>query len=165
MEQVNWSSRKPVVISDGYTFYLDDALTRGAAYVDAKNKRVIVSADTWSTLTFDGAAMSQFIDDMIAGAGGMKFLTLDAGKYGDAARRQASLSEGPQGKDSITELAEEAGSLIVQAAGLTGDPTPMQRQIFFVRFAEVNEKLVALEARMAELRSMVDLAGTAVADL
>lgn len=166
LDKVRWDKRTAVLVWKGHSFYEDDALPMGAVYVIAAEKRVIVSSETWTTLGFDGEALRQFMSDMVEGSGGMKFLTLDAGPYARAVVKEAEKmgTNIPARSELLNELAVEADSLLTQAAGLQ-HATPVQLQIFSVRYAELAEKMDAAEAEFKRVRALVDLAGAAVADL
>lgn len=166
LDKVRWDKRIPVMEWNGHQFYVDDALPAGAAYVKSNEKRIIVSTETWTTLGFDGEALREFMRDMVEGSGGMKFLTLDAGPYARAVQTEAVKmgTNVPAAGDLLHGLALEADSLLTQAAGLQS-ATPVQLQIFSVRYAELAEKMEAAEREFARVRALVDLAGAAVADL
>lgn len=158
-----------VLVADEWMVFTDTSLNRWEVYVDGKNKRTFVNADTWEG--FDGAAEVAFEADFIDAYRNrevreMRFIVTDSGPYGAAARKHAA-DKGVdviRAKDRLTDLSERADGLVIQAASLNQAPTETQLQIFAVRHAKLVEELQVLEADMAKLRGKVSLAGVALVD-
>lgn len=162
-------AEEAVLVVDDWMVFLDRSLNRWEVYVDGINRRTFVNPATWAS--FDGETEVAFERDFVDAYADrrvreMRFICLDAGPYGEAARKQAA-SEGTdvvRGKDRITDLMERAAGLIVQAASLNASPSEAQLQVFAVRHATIASDLQELEADLAKLRSQVSLAGAALVD-
>lgn len=169
---VDWDERQCVLQRDLWSVYLDDSLDWMVAYAEecdvdgAPGGRVVIGSSTWATLNYDNAAPDAFLDDMEIGGTGMKFVVTDRGAFQRAVRAEAAAkgNDDPRAKDALTELGERANALVIQAASLNAAPTPIQRLVFAVRYAQLVEDLAKLESRVEAVRARVDLAGTAIYD-
>lgn len=175
-QQANWDRAKLDAVMDWmnepkaklvsqlaqWRFYEFENIAPGTAYVERSQSAVVVNPKTWRTLSIKIDVQGLFMRNMVEGASGMKFLTMDSGPYGEAARAEAERDGVPVTKDPLTGAEEQARSLIVQASGLASGATQMQMQIFSTRYADLQSQVAVLEERMARLRSLVDIAGEAV---
>jgi hypothetical protein len=140
---------------------LDDTLDHFTALVNVGERRIDVSAVTWTTLSFHGPAVDRFLQDMMGGGSGMKFIVQDVGPYAAAAKAEADSLPVPA-KDKFTDVAEQAQGLIVQAASLNRLATSGQLEIFALRYARLCGLYTELETEMERLRGLLDLAATAI---
>lgn len=153
-----------VLDSDGWRVYLDDSLERWGVYVDTDNHRTFVHPDLWTTLLW-GPAKVQFCQDFVwTATSGMRFLIRDSGIYGEAARREAQRmgTDVPLAKERLADLTDRANALIVQAISLNAQPTEVQQQTFAVRYTQLHEEFVSMEAEMDKVRGLIDLASAAL---
>lgn len=128
--------------------------------------RVYISQATWDTLNYSPPAVDQFIEDMMIGGTGMKFIVADRGpvRHAILAEAKAKGTDVILGKDTITDLTEKANSLVVQAASLNRTPSEVQQQAFAVRYATLMQDYTALQERMAGLGDLLGLAAAALYD-
>jgi hypothetical protein len=168
--EFSWEGSKRVELANGIEWMISKHLKHMECYFDnvspgeGRYGRVAVNEQTWHTLSFENARAE--VEAMAKnGVTGMTFLVTDSGPFGRAAAAEAA-SQGfdkPIMKDPLTQLEEQAHGLIAQAAGING-ATPVQMEIFTVRYAAMNADFAVLEERMARIKSMIDLAGLAVAE-
>lgn len=167
LDSVDWmgplpKSFKRVMIVGAWTFYATPNLQQACAYINGRYGVVVVNTQTWKTISTRPETQAAFIQHMTNGASGMKFISMDSGPYGEAARLEAARDGTPIQVDVIEDLNRRAQSLIVQASGLASGATPVQIQIFSERYAELHAVLEEVEERVRRARSLVDLAGDAV---
>lgn len=167
LDSASWENKRSVMHWAGYTVYIDNVLDVGAVYVHHERKAIIVHKGTWDVINSDSKLVADFMSQMKGGAGGLKFLVMDSGKYGDAARQAAHESgdDVAQAKDEITQITEVVDSLLIQAQGLNKAATALQLQSFAVRYADAEERMRDLERRMGMLRAKLDLAGLTLDDV
>jgi hypothetical protein len=167
LDSASWENKRCVMKWGGYTVYLDNTLDYGSVYVHHERKAIIVHKSTWDVVNSDTTLVADFLTQMKGGAGGLKFLVMDSGKYGEAARAAAHEwgNDVVQAKDEITQVTEILDSLLVQAQGLNKRATPLQMQSFAVRYAEAEGRMVSLETRLGMLRAKLDLAGLTLDDV
>lgn len=165
LDNVDWAARRAVLEVQGQRVVLDPAVLYGAVLVAGPT--VVMSPQTWEVLGYNPELVVEVLAQVRGGASGLRFLTMDAGKYGEAARAAAEATgEGAvMAKDAITQAVEDANRLIVNAASLNATPTPLQAQIFAVQLARLNLVVAEIGARLEQLQGLVDLAATAVADV
>lgn len=147
-----------------WSVIVDETLEFGTVYVHTERQRILLSQETWRVMSADVDNARDFLKSMMGGASGMKFVTGNSGKYGDAARAAAAQrgEDVVVAKDMITTLEELAGALLVQAQGLGGHATSVQVQTFFARLREIEDEYDELAVRLAKLRAYLDLAAMAV---
>ena len=153
---------------DGVELVSSEGVPYMAVRIDRSAQRAYICSDTYEVLVEDdGGALEQFYSDIQTWSSGMKYMVQDGGKYTEAARRaaQAGQEPGRPAVDPITALEAEANNLVVQAAGLNREPSPMQLAVFGERLGELQERHAALEERMRRAKSLIGLAATAVADM
>lgn len=157
----HWETAKQVQYSDGVSWLLTKHLKHMECYFDQFGRRIAMSEQTWTTLTFAhgeahvGAMMKN-------GVSGMTFLVADASPFADCLLAEAT-SKGldrPQVKDLLVQLEEKANALIVEAAGLAS--SAVQTEIFAVRIGELNAAFADVQDRMAKVAALIDLAGMVV---
>lgn len=175
----SWEGAKRVEFSNGIAWMLSPHMHHMECYFDRTTEtrvradgveqeihyvRVAMSEQTWKTLEYaNGRAEVEAMAKN--GVTGMTFLVTDSGAFGRAAAAEAAAKglDKPIQKDPLTQLEELANGLIAQAAGMNG-ATPVQMEIFTVRYAALNADFTALEERMAKVRALIELAGLAVAE-
>lgn len=168
--EFSWEGSTRVQLADGIEWMISKHLKHMECYFDnqvaseARVGRVAINEQTWETLKFENAQAE--VEAMAKnGVTGMTFLVTDSGPFARAVAAEAA-SKGldkPIAKDPLTQLEEQAQGLIAQAAGING-ATEVQMEIFTVRYAAMNADFAALAERMAKIKSLIDLAGLAVAE-
>lgn len=168
--EFSWEGATRVELANGIEWMITKHLKHMECYFDnatpgeGRYGRVAMNEQTWHTLHFENAQAE--VEAMVKnGVTGMTFLVTDSGPFGRAAAAEAA-SKGldkPIVKDPLTQLEEQAQGLIAQAAGING-ATPVQMEIFTVRYAAMNADLAVLTERMEKIRALIDLAGLAVAE-
>ena len=165
LASVTFDEADAVWVEAEWAIYLDDSLGRWEVYIDAVGQRTFLSSDTWEG--FDGGALAAFVSAYArdyytdcSDTREMRRIDISpGGPYAKSARKAAKT----QGVDTIvtadrlTSLAQRAQALAVQAAGINGAPSALQRQVFAVRHVAVAQELAALEQEVARLRSAVEL--------
>lgn len=161
-----------MLCTDELVVRLGEQLEHMTAFVAPKDQltgmhRVYISEATWETLNYSPAAVDQFVEDMMIGGTGMKFIVADRGPVRGAilAEAKAKGTDVVVGKDAITELTEKVNSLVLQAASLNRTPSEVQQQAFAVRYAQANADFAALQERMSGLADLLGLAGAALYDI
>lgn len=164
LDREDWSTHKPVFVLGMWRVYVSLKCQTGTAYADGGKHVIVTHPDTWRILSINTKTQAAFLNNMASGASGMKFLVMDSGPYGEAAKLAAKHTglDVVMAKDLLTQVEEESQRLIVQASGLTG-ATQLQLQVFMARHAEVRAKLAQAELSLAKARSLVDLAADAIA--
>lgn len=158
VSKIDWNKQRPVFQGLGWQIFTHEALSYGAVFVDAASQRIIISRGTWQTLGHYHPAIAEFIDDMAGGASGMKFLTMDAGKYAEAARLQR-IYQGDDvvlGKDAITDLADRLNRLVSQASSMQGhDISEATLGAFFLEITKAQEDYTVLQERLDHLEAQL----------
>lgn len=163
LDSSSWESKRSVMRWGGWTVFLD-RLDFGTVYVHQERSAILVGKDTWDVINSDTNLVMDFLNQMVRGAAGMKFLTMDSGKYGAAARALATQrgDDVVLAKDAITQLDEHVRSLVIQAQGVNGKATSVQLQAFAVRYADAELRFAELDERLGRLRALLDLAGATI---
>lgn len=169
MDKVDWDNiprtfGRTVLQAGTWKVVVTERLQRGCCYVNSAHRVLAVHPLTWRTISFSSEAEAEFLRSMTGGASGMKFITMDAGSYGEAARAEAIRDAAVTDKDPLVELNQRAESLIVQASGLAGGASQVQMSIFMERYVELQAQLETMEDRLARARGLVELARDAVMD-
>lgn len=168
LDAVDWSAipksfGRLVMQSGTWGVVVTKHIQEAAAYVNSANRIIALNPTTWRTISFRPETQADFVRSMSGGASGMKFIAMDSGPYGEAARLEAARDAAVTGKkDALDELSRQAQSLIVQASGLAGGASQYQMRIFAERYAELQTHLEEVEGRLLRVRSLVDLAGDTV---
>jgi hypothetical protein len=165
LEQVDWEAEKPVSQMSTWRVVATTKVQEGAAFIPGRHDVIAVHPRTWRTISADMKAQAYFFESMLTGARGMKYLVMDSGPYGEAARAEARRNgtDVVMAKDLMTQVQEAAQSLIVQAAGLAGGATVLQMQAFHERYIKLEEDLTLLEHEVGRVRALVEIAGDTVA--
>ena len=135
--------------------------SRATFFTDHERECVFINPLTWKTLSYSLGAQANLVTTARNGASGMKFLVMDAGPYGEAARLEAQASKVVT-TDPLITLEEDAQRLLVQAAGITGPANQLQTQVFMQRYGEMVARLEAYTQRLEHARKLVEMAGEAV---
>lgn len=167
---IDWDTRQCVLQDGDWCVFIDESVGYLGAYVEDLGDdggRIVVCDNTWETFSYDPEAVDYFLDEMRAGGSGMKFVVADAGPYARAVRREAAATGNDQTgtKDRIEQLRAKAEALVIQAASLNRNPTPVQRQMFAVRYARLGVEMAELRADLDRVGDSISLAAAALADL
>lgn len=168
LDNVDWSaipkSFGRVVMQAGvWVVVVTKHIQEACAYINTEHQVIALNPVTWRTISFRPETQVEFVKHMSGGAAGMKFISMDSGSYGEAARLEAARAAQVTGKkDVLEDLGQQAQSLIVQASGLASGANQMQMSIFTQRYSELQVALEEVEGRLLRVRSLVDLAGDTV---
>lgn len=168
MSRVSWDKRRPVYAALGWSIYLDDAMPVGGFYVDKADKRIMTGTETWDILSYESRAKYSLIEDLKEGASGTKIMPLTAGPLLDAIRAKSAAQA--EGSSTTVEVIDRLGDMreraqkIVQAATSMNEPgvSNLQRKIFHVRFAELMDEWATVQAEVARVAAVIDMAVDAV---
>lgn len=165
LDAVDWDSQKSVSQMGTWRVVATRKVQEACAFVPHGHDVIAVNPRTWRTISADMRAQAFFFESMLAGARGMKYLVMDSGIYGEAARTEARRDGGDviMAKDLFTQVQEAAQSLIVQAAGLAGGANALQMAQFSERYAKLEDDLAFLEHEVGRVRALVEIAGDTVA--
>lgn len=164
-----WDVQAAVVREGRWALYLDTTLASWSVFIDAEHSRAFTHPTTWDTVSTTEMATANFCGAFLAAGllGGLHQVDTADPVLQRAARVQQGLSrpgETAADRDRLVSLRTLAQSLVVQAASLNLSATRTQSRLFSLRYADLRERLVALETDLAEVRGMVELAGTAYVD-
>lgn len=165
LEQVDWEIEKHVSQMGTWRVIATAKVQEAVAFIPHGHDVIAVNPRTWRTISCDMAAQAYFFESMLTGARGMKYLVMDSGPYGEAARTEARKNgtDVVMAKDLFTQVQEAAQSLIIQAAGLAGGASLLQMQEFSERYGKLEEDLTFLEHEVGRVRALVEIAGDTVA--
>lgn len=162
IDKVDWSVRV-AYMQDGWSVYTHEAVAGEAVFVDQAARRIVMGKPLWGVLAYHQPAVDLLLTQATQGADGMRFLTLDAGVYAEAARHssRANGDDVVRAKDAITDVEERIGRLTVNLASLQGRATTeAQRRMLFEDFATAREDIGRLEDRLFDAKSRLELAGS-----
>lgn len=165
-DPILWDEDQMVLGTPNLSIYLDDALDLWMVYVDQVGKRVVLSADTYNTLSTHQPAINAFVRDILGQ--GIGVLTLDTRTevFTEAARKAAAEYGLGISADRVSLLVERLHILIGQAAAThRGEVDAVTMQTFTFRYGQARTQLAALEAELTQAHALLELAGTAIVEL
>jgi hypothetical protein len=159
LDSTDFTMHHPAASASGYRVHVHPKMVDGALYVDHTRRTIVVSRDTWATLTHAVEAQGALIDLAIAGAGGMRFLPMDTGPFAEAVRIEAvGMDFGKSEVDRVGNIEARADALLVAAGNHTGTDM-LQTQLLMADYNRLIEDADALIARLTRVRSKVETAG------
>jgi hypothetical protein len=161
IEGLDVTKMRAVFAMGGWQVFTLDKMQPGTFYTDTARSCVFIHSTTWKTLSYSPGAQSHLVRTAYAGANGMKFLVMDSGPYGEAARAEAQVTK-VDSRDALDTLEEDAQRLLVQAAGVTGAANQLQTQVFMQRYGDMVGRLEAYTQRLEHARQLVEMAGETV---
>lgn len=163
LARTRWNERRPVMTLHGWSIYVDPQdMPTWNAWIRREDRIVVVGSETYLILSGHAQALARFTKDFVDWPkDGLIYLPID-GSYRDAAVLYSKLTgnDVARGKDAITALEERSERLLAHASDLVASPDDhVLHQTVVSELALVADDLAELEARMAKLRTVVDLAG------
>jgi len=157
---VDWRTREPVHRGSGWTVYTHEAMSEYAYFVDLAQGRIVMDRNLWPILACHQPAVDHLLETSTRGASGLKYVTMDAGPYREAAlmASRAAGTDVVRATDALTDVEERIARFTVTVIGLQDSiVTDLQRRIVVEDFTRLNEDLRAFESRLSDARARLDV--------
>jgi hypothetical protein len=156
----DFASLVPAFEFGNFKVYVLDWLEGQMVYVDSAREFAVVGRYLWTIMSTHFPTLDSFVDDLSAGASGVKVIDYDSGPYREAGHTWRKMNEAMTPPPNALDALEQRLGTLLERANSIRDAGPErsneQYQALFSEIAGAEEQAQELQERLDKMKALLD---------